>query len=387
MPQRPDYNRDSLNSAANTFTNIPLVDLVAQYESIREELDEAIASVVQAGRFIGGHQVQAFADDFASFCQVAHCVPCANGTDALEIALSVLGIGKGDEVIVPAFTFVATLEAVVSVGATPVLCDIDPNRFTIDPQRVKNLITSKTKAILPVHLFGQMAAMDDLISLAKSSGLHLIEDAAQAHDATYKGKMAGSMGDISTYSFFPGKNLGAYGDAGAILTNNEAWHIKSLKLANHGRIAKYDHETIGRNSRMDTLQAAVLSVKLKHLTDWTKKRHALAIRYTILLSGIEGLVLPNTFEDGQSAWHLYVVRIKNGSRDDFRKYLQEHGIETGIHYPIALSKLKVTTEQLKIVTNCYEAELAAAEVVSLPLYPELTEQMQDYICHHIISFF
>jgi dTDP-4-amino-4,6-dideoxygalactose transaminase len=371
----------------NNPYQIPLVDLVAQYEVIQGEIDTAFKLTLTSGRFIGGDPLVSFAGSFAAYCEVNHCVPCANGTDALEMALAVIGIGKGDEVIIPAFTFVATLEAVVNIGATPVLCDIDPVRFTLDVEKVKQLITPNVKAIVPVHLFGQMADMDPLISLAKENSIHLIEDAAQAHGATYKGHKAGSMGTISTFSFFPGKNLGAYGDAGAMVTDNEPLYHTAIKMANHGRTSKYDHEIIGRNSRMDTLQAAVLSVKLKHLEEWNTRRHALAVRYKVLLGGIDGLVLPQTFADGQSAWHLFVVRINDGRRDDFRNYLKERGIETGIHYPIALSKLKVTTEVLKIVKSCPEAEKASAEVVSLPLYPELTEPMQDYICHHIAEYF
>lgn len=370
----------------NSDIRIPLVDLVAQYESIQSELDEAMASVVRNGRFIGGDHVNAFAKHFADFCEAAHCVPCANGTDALEIALQALGIGKGDEVIIPAFTFVATLEAVVNVGATPVLCDIDPLRYTIDVEQAKSLITSKTKAIVPVHLFGQMADMDALLELSNKHSIHVIEDAAQAHGAIYKNKRAGSIGVMNTFSFYPGKNLGAYGDAGAITTNDETLFIKAKKIADHGRISKYDHEIIGRNSRLDALQAAVLSVKLNHLEAWNHKRVALAAGYRRLLSGVEGIELPADFEDSQHVYHLFVIRVKNGHREALREHLNQQGIETGIHYPIALTKLKVTTDQLKIVTSCEHAEQASAEVVSLPLYPELTDQMQDYICHHIIHF-
>jgi dTDP-4-amino-4,6-dideoxygalactose transaminase len=366
---------------------IPLVDLVAQYKTMSAEMDEAIGAIIQGGRYIGGDPVTTFGRDFAAYCNSSFCVPCANGTDALEIALSVLRIGSGDEVIIPDFTFVATLEAVVNAGATPVLCDIDPLRFTIDSQAARRLVTPKTKAIVPVHLYGQMADMDALQVLARENKLYLIEDAAQAHGATYKGKRVGSIGDISTFSFFPGKNLGAYGDAGAMVMNDESLYHKAMKMANHGRISKYDHETIGRNSRMDTLQAAVLSVKLNHLADWNTKRNALAVRYRVLLGGVMGLVLPQTFDDGQSANHLFVVRIVNGQRDAFRSHLKENGIETGIHYPIALSKLRVTTDQLNIHAGCPESERAAAEVVSLPLYPELTESEQDYICNKIIDYF
>ncbi len=389
MASHPTHKNPSQSDDSSGVRNIPipLVDLVENYKAIKEEIDEAISSTIEKGRFVGGLRIQAFATAFADYCDVPHSIPCANGTDALEIALSVLGIGKGDEVIIPAFTFVATLEAVVNVGATPVLCDVDPLRYTIDVEKAKRLVTSKTKAIIPVHLFGQMADMDALQKLTSDYNIRLIEDAAQAHGATYKGKKAGGFGDISTFSFFPGKNLGAFGDAGAITTLNEALSIKALKMANHGRISKYDHETVGRNSRMDTIQAAILLAKLRHLTAWNNKRAALAIRYHMLLNAVDGLTLPKVFEDSQSAHHLFVVRVKDGLRDDFRKHLKNSGIETGIHYPIALSQLKVTTDQLGINTSCPISELASREVVSLPIYPELGESKQDYVCAQIIDFF
>lgn len=367
--------------------SIPLVDLVAQYQSIREEMDSAIRAVVSEGRFIGGEVVHRFADEFAAYCGVSNCVPCANGTDALEIALQVMGVRKGDEVIIPAFSFAATIEAVANVGATPVLCDIDPHRYTLDPRKAIALVSEKTKVIMPVHLYGQMTEMDALVSFASDNNIFIIEDAAQSHGATYKGKKAGSIGDINTFSFYPGKNLGAYGDAGAITTQSEFLAHKALKMANHGRTSKYDHEIVGRNSRLDTLQAAILSVKLKHLEAWTNKRIAIATRYRLLLAGIDQLQLPKAFGDSQHVYHLFVIRVDKAIRDDFRIYLQSKGIETGIHYSIALSKLKVTTDYLKILTSCPEAELAASEVVSLPIYPEMSESIQDYICEQIISFF
>lgn len=367
--------------------HIPLVDIVAQYHSIKEEMDQAISEVIASGHFIGGDAVRNFADRFATFCTVPHCVPCANGTDALEMALSVLGIGKGDEVIIPAFTFVATLEAVVNVGATPVLCDIDPKRYTMDTAKAFSLVTSRTKAFIPVHLYGQMADMDPLVAYASDHHMFIVEDAAQAHGATYKGQKAGSIGDVNTFSFYPGKNLGAYGDAGAMTTKSEWLYTKALKMANHGRISKYDHETVGRSSRLDALQAAILSVKLRHLESWTKKRQSIATRYRELLKGNENIGLPGAYADSPSVYHLFVIRVPASKRENLITHLRRAGIEAGIHYPIAMSKLEVTTGQLNMHVDCPEAEKASAEVVSLPIYPELTDDMQDYICEKVISFF
>lgn len=367
--------------------HIPLVDLVAQYKSIRKEIDEAIAGVIRNGRFIGGEEVKKFEVEFANIANTPYCIPCANGTDAIEIALTALGIGKKDEVIIPAFSFVATLEAVCNVGAKPVLCDVDPVRLTMNAKQAKELINEKTKAIIPVHLYGQMADMDPLIRLCKKHGLHLIEDAAQAHKAEYKGLLAGSIGVFGTFSFFPGKNLGAYGDAGAITTNDEALYNITCKMANHGRISKYDHEIVGRNSRLDTLQAAILNVKAKHLEEWIKARRKIARRYDQQLGDLKSIRIPVKFPESQSVYHLYVIRVDATVRDDLRNYLESAGIETGVHYPIALSKLSVTTDQLKIKADCPVAEKASSEVISLPLYPELSDSHQDYICDHIKKFF
>ncbi|HZV68257.1 MAG TPA: DegT/DnrJ/EryC1/StrS family aminotransferase [Saprospiraceae bacterium] len=367
--------------------HIPLVDLVAQYYSIQSEMDDAIAGVIHSGRFIGGEEVRKFAIKFAGFSNTPYCVPCANGTDALEISFVALGIGNGDEVIIPAFSFVATLEAVCNVGATPVLCDIDPQIYTMDVRNIESVITEKTKAIIVVHLYGQIADMDPILALCKEKGVYLIEDAAQAHGAEYKGQLAGSMGTMGSFSFYPGKNLGAYGDAGAITTNVEALHDLAYKLANHGRTSKYDHEIVGRNSRMDALQATILSVKLEHLREWNKSRFEIAERYIQLLQDIEEITLPVILAHSKSVFHLFVIRVDKTKREEFMKYLASHSIETGIHYPISLSRLKVTTDQLKIVTSCPESEKASEEVVSLPMYPELTEALQDYICNHIRDFF
>ncbi len=374
------------NMPSSPFS-IPLVDLIAQYHSIQPEMDEAIADVLTHGKFIGGEMTREFASHFARLCEVPYCVPCANGTDALEIALASLGVGPGDEVIIPSFSFAATLESICNAGATPVLCDIDPVRYTMDTEMAISLVTEKSKIFMPVHLYGQMADMDPLMRYATDHNMFVIEDAAQAHGALYKNAKAGSIGDINTFSFYPSKNLGAYGDAGALTTKSEWLHSKALKIANHGRTSKYEHEMVGRNSRLDTLQAAVLSVKLRHLEAWTTKRQQLAFQYNELLGDIDQIVLPSFYSDALSVFHLYVIRVPKKRRDNFISEMRQQGIETGIHYPVSLSRLKVTTEQLKIYVDCPEAEKASEEVVSLPLYPELTDDQQQFVCQGIKKFF
>lgn len=372
---------------SDSTLRIPLVDLVAQYQSIQTEIDEVIKAVIESGHFIGGQSVKQFATAFSAYTHVPYCVPCANGTDAIEIALKVLGIGPGDEVIIPSFTFFATIEAVWNVGATPVLCDIDRYRYTLDPYKAISLVTPATKCFLPVHLFGQMADMEVLISYALDHNIFVIEDAAQAHGATYKGQKAGSMGDINTFSFYPGKNLGAYGDAGALTTKSKWLQEKAVKMANHGRITKYDHDSLGRNSRMDSLQAAILMVKLRHLEVWTVRRRELADEYLRLLKDVKAIELPLQYADSPSVYHLFVIRLPKEVRDDFRTFMESKGIETGIHYPVALSELSVTREIMKVHADCPEAVAASQEVVSLPLYPELTAEMQAYICEQIKQYF
>lgn len=367
--------------------NIPLVDLPGQYKLIKKEVDKVISDLLSKGEFIGGEQVQKFAIEFANICNTPYCIPCANGTDAIEIALQALGIGKNDEVIIPAFSFVATLEAVCNVNAIPVFCDVDPVRLTLDPIKLTACITEKTKAIIPVHLYGQMADMDPIMAISKKHKLFVVEDSAQAHKAEYKGFLSGSIGHFGTFSFYPGKTLGAYGDAGALTTNDEQLHNKAYKIANHGRASKYEHDIIGRNSRMDSIQAAVLRIKLKYIDEWTKARRRLAYNYHKLLLDITEVTTPVSFAESESVFHLYVIRVDRSVRDGLRKYLEEAGIETGIHYPVALTKLTVTKKQLKIKANCPEAEKASQEVLSLPLYPELTAKQQKYICEQIKKFY
>jgi len=322
-------------SVATKF-QIEFVDLKRQYLSIKDEIDAAMQSCIDQTRFIGGKPVSDFNEKFAAFCGVKHCIPCGNGTDALEIGVKALGIGAGDEVIIPVNSFVATAEAISNNGGEVVMCDVDPKSYNIDPTKIEALITPKTKAIIAVHLYGRIADMDPILALAKKYNLFVIEDSAQAHGAIYKGKKAGTFGDFATFSFFPGKNLGAYGDAGAIVTNNTELGQLCQKIANHGRIAKYDHDLIGRNSRLDSIQAAVLNVKMNYIEDWTNTRFKIAKWYHQALKGIDQIVTPTDRKDEQSAYHLYVIRVPKAQRMALKEFLKNRGIATGIHYPVTL---------------------------------------------------
>jgi len=365
--------------------NIPFVDLKAQYISIKDEIDQTIAEVISKTAFIGGTYAKSFEKAFAEFCNVKHCIGVGNGTDALFIALKALGIGKGDDVITAANSFIATSEAITMTGAKVVFVDINPQTYNIDVNKIEEKITSNTKAIIPVHLYGQPADMDPILDLAKKYNLKVLEDAAQAHGAEYKGKRIGSIGDMACFSFYPGKNLGAYGDAGAIVTNDESLAVKARMIANHGRVEKYNHEMEGVNSRLDGLQAAILNVKLNDLPDWSNSRRKNAYLYNEHLKDTD-LVTPMEIDDVKAVYHLYVVRVKNELRQKFQDYLKSKGISSGIHYPIALPNLKAY-EYLKHNENDFpEATSASQEIISLPMYPEMTTEQIDYIVQKIKEF-
>jgi dTDP-4-amino-4,6-dideoxygalactose transaminase len=365
--------------------NIPLVDLKKQYESIRDELDPVISEVLSKTAFIGGVYVKNFEDAFARYCGVRHCIGVGNGTDALFIALKCLGIGPGDEVIVPANSFIATAEAVTQAGARVVFADIDPGTYNMDVAALEGAISSRTRAIIPVHLYGQPADMDPILALALKHGLKVIEDAAQAHDAEYRGRRVGSIGDCACFSFYPGKNLGAYGDAGAVVTDDEQLARRVRMFANHGRIDKYDHELEGINSRLDALQAAILTVKLKYLPRWSESRRRSAALYTRLLKGT-GLTMPREIEGVRAVYHLYVVRVPADRRGELQAHLQAKGVSTGIHYPIALPNLKAYAYLNHAADAFPEAAKASGEILSLPMYPELREDEIDYIRRAIDAF-
>ena len=351
--------------------NVRFLDLAAQYLSIKEEIDAAVSSVIMASAFIGGNHVAAFEEEFAVYQQALHCLGVGNGTDALEIVLEALDLPPGSEVLVPANTFIATSEAVTRSGHRVVFCDCDPRSYTIDPVDAALRITSRTRAVIAVHLYGRPCAMDELMGLALRHGLKVIEDCAQAHGAEYKGRRVGTFGEAGTFSFYPGKNLGAYGDGGAIVTNDGDLARRCRMIANHGRIGKYDHEFEGRNSRLDGLQAAILSVKLRHLEGWLERRIAVAGLYRELLSDLPGIVLPDSpGTDLRHVYHLFVVRCRE--RDRLQAFLKARGIESGIHYPIALPKLAAYAylgqAGEELFTNRLDGEL-----LSLPMGEHLSD--------------
>jgi dTDP-4-amino-4,6-dideoxygalactose transaminase len=368
-----------------TATSVPFVDLTAQYLSIKEEIDAAIAAVIADTAFVGGRYVNEFERAFAAYCGVGHCVGLANGTDALFIALKTLGIGPGDEVITVANTFVATSEAIAMAGAQVVFVDIHPGTCNIDVDRIEEKITAKTKAIIPVHLYGQPADMGPIRELARKHGLYVVGDAAQAHGAAYRGRPISQLADITCFSFYPGKNLGAYGDAGALVTDNEAWAVKARMFANHGRTKKYDHDFEGVNSRLDGLQAAILSVKLRHLDAWTESRRTVAYWYNAALAGLD-LLTPNEIEDVKAVYHLYVVRVPNGARENLREFLKTGGISTGVHYPIALPYLNAYRRLNHTEADFPEAFKASNEYLSLPMFPELAEDQVAQAAARIRAF-
>ena len=367
---------------ADIATAIPFVDLKAQYSSIKQEIDEAIASIIDQTAFIGGPFLTEFENEFARYCGVEHCLGVANGTDALFIALKTLGVGPGDEVITVANSFVATSEAIAMAGAKVVFVDIDRLTFNIDVKRIDEKVTSRTKAIIPVHLYGQPADMDPILALARKHDLRVVGDAAQAHGAEYKGRPIAQLADITCFSFYPGKNLGAYGDGGALVTSNPAWARHARMLANHGRITKYDHEFEGVNSRLDGVQAAILTTKLRHIDKWTEGRRRNAQLYTDALRNA-GARTPGELPHVKAVYHLYVVRVPAYVRDLLRDSLNAKGVQTGVHYPTPLPYLTAYRHLGHGSADFPEALKASQEIVSLPLYPELAPSQIEYVARLI----
>ncbi len=352
---------------------IPLVDLKAQYRSIQDEIDAAIRRVVESTAFILGPEVSAFEEAFASYCEANYAVGVDSGTAALFLALKACGIGPGDEVITTPFTFMATAESISQAGARPVFVDIDPATYNLNPERIEAAITPRTRAIIPVHLYGQPAEMDEIRAIARAHRLWVIEDAAQAHGARYKGRRVGSLGDIACFSFYPSKNLGAYGDAGAVVTNDADLAARVRSLRDHGRSSKYLHGELGWGLRLDALQAAILKAKLPHLDAWNAARRERARRYAELLADT-AVVIPTALPHVEHVYHCYVVRTPR--RDEVVKALQARGIGVGIHYPIPLH-LQPAYKDLGYASGAFPiSEQCSQEVLSLPMYPELTEQQQ-----------
>jgi dTDP-4-amino-4,6-dideoxygalactose transaminase len=354
---------------------IPLLDLKAQYQTIKSELDAAVIRVLENAQFILGPEVAAFEQEFAGYCGAAEAVGVNSGTSALHLALLAGGIGPGDEVITSPFTFVATAAAIVYTGAKPVFVDIDPVSFNLDATRIEAAITPRTKAILPVHLFGQPADMDPILDIARRHGCVVIEDAAQSHGAEYKGRRIGGIGDMSCFSFYPTKNLGACGEGGAVVTNNAAYAHQIRLLRDWGTERKYVHEIMGYNNRMEGMQGAILRVKLRHLEKWTEARRAHAARYGELLAGC-GVRLPQAMPYARHVYHVYTIRSAN--RDSLRATLQQSEIQTGVHYPVPVH-LQPAYANLGYARGSFPAaEQAAAEVLALPVYPEMSDsQLQE----------
>ncbi len=364
---------------------IPLVDLQAQHKLIRTELDSAIRSVIDNSQFILGKVVSDFESAFAKAHNVKHCIAVGSGTDALHLALWANGISAGDEVITVPYTFIATAEAISLLGATPVFVDIEPKTYTMDVNAIEKAITPKTKAILPVHLYGQAADMNAIMQIAKKHNLFVIEDAAQAHLAKYDGKFVGEFGSAACFSFYPVKNLGAFGEAGAITTNDDALALKMKQMRDHGQVSKYNHEMIGHNYRMDGIQGAVLGVKLKYLQQWTERRREIAFLYNELFKDVRDIILPFESSNVYHVYHLYVMRIKK--RDELQKYLSENGISTALHYSRCLHEQKAYHFLGYKRGDFPQAEAAADECISLPLYAEMTNEQVEYVAKKVKEFF
>lgn len=362
---------------------VPYLDLAAQMRPLRAEIDKAIAQTLDRCSFCLGPDVEQFEKDFAAYCHNAHSVAFNSGTSALHVALLLLDIKPGDEVITTPFTFVATSWAISYVGAKPVYVDIDKKTFNLDPSRIEKAITPKTKAIMPVHLYGHPFDVDPIQAIAKKHSLPLVEDAAQAHGATYNGKVVGTFGVTAGFSFYPGKNLGAYGEGGALVMNDAKMAARARALREHGSTVRYYHDEIGFNYRMEGIQGAVLRVKLKHLADWTNARRRIALRYTELLKGTP-LELPCEGPGVHSAWHLYVIR--HPRREDLKKHLEANGVGCGLHYPLPLHLQKCYASLGYKKGDFPESERAGEQCLSLPIYPELTEAQQNRVVDVIKSF-
>jgi len=356
---------------------VPFLDLWSQHLPLMSEFNQAIQEVIESSAFAGGRFVTAFEQDFAAYCNTAYAIGVGSGTEALWLSLLASGVGSGDEVITVPSTFMATAEAITYCGARPIFVDVDERTYTMDPNALKDALTARTKAIIPVHLFGQAADMDPILEFGRNHGLHVIEDACQAHGATYKGKRVGTFGDTACFSFYPGKNLGAFGEAGAIVTNNPELNEKISVLRDHGQERKYFHSVVGWNCRMDGIQAAVLRIKLRQLEAANQRRRNHAAVYDAGLRELEGVITPREASYARHVYHIYAIRVSN--RDETIKCLADQGISTGIHYPVpvhlqeAYRNLGYERGQFPVAEHC------ATEFLSLPMYPELTRSQVEQV--------
>jgi len=363
---------------------IPLVDLKAQYQALKEEILEEIADTLEGMNLFLGKNVRALEEEFARYCGARFAIGVGSGTDALHLILRAMGIGLGDEVITVAHTFFATAEAIALAGATPVFVDIDPVTYTMDPSQIEGAITPRTKAIIPVHLYGQPADMDPILALAERHNLKVIEDACQAHGAYYKGKRAGTLGDAAAFSFYMTKNLGGYGEGGIVVTNNAELAKQVAMLRDHGSSEKYHHLALGVNGRLDEIQAAVLRVKLRHLDNWNSARRALARSYSRLLAN-SPVTTPIESPACQHVYHLYV--IETSQRDQLQQWLRSKGVGTGIHYPIPIHEQPAFRRYGYRPGMLPVTEAKARRILSLPIYPELTQEQLEYVVHSIREFY
>ena len=373
---------------------VPFLDLKTQYKSIKNEIDSAIQKVLDNSSFILGPAVAEFEKEFAKMHNMRYCLGTSSGTDGNHLALWSLGIQPGDEVIIPANTFIATAWGATLCNARPVFVDCHKQSYNVDPDKVEKVISKKTKAIVAVHLYGQAADMDALRQIAKEHNIHLVEDAAQAHLAEYKGKKVGEFSKVTSFSFYPGKNLGAYGEAGAVVTNNEDIFNKVKKLREHGQSKKYYHDSFGHNYRMEGIQGAVLGVKLKYIEKWTNERRRVAKRYNELLGNCEHIILPTEMPDHKHVYHLYVIKVNKGNieknneaRNKLQAYLEDQKISTGLHYPVPLH-LQECFKYLGYKKGDFpETEMLADNGLSLPMYPELTDEQIEYVSNAILKYF
>ena len=369
---------------------VPFLDLKAQYQSIKNEINPAIQSILDNTSFVLGKAVADFESDFAKAHNVKHCFGVSSGTDGNHLASWVLGIGFGDEVIVPANTFIATAWGATLCGAKPVFVDCEKDSYNLDPQKIPEAITSKTKAIVAVHLYGQPADIDNISEVVKKNNLFLIEDCAQAHIAEYKGKKVGGLSNTACFSFYPGKNLGAYGEGGAVTTNDDSAAEKLKVLRDHGALKKYHHDSLGHNYRMEGIQGAVLGVKLRYLNKWTDARRRVASKYREILGNHEQIILPKEMPYAKHVYHLFVIQIAKGGsekRDKLASFLNENGISTGLHYPIPLHLQKCFSDLGYKKGDFPVSERLADNGLSLPMYPELSDIQIEYVCEKIKHFF
>lgn len=364
---------------------VPFLDLKNQPVELRNEIQSAMGQVVADCNFILGKQVAEFETAFAAFCHCKHSLGVASGLDALKLILRAMDIGSGDEVITVSHTFIATTLAISSVGAAPVLVEIDPATFTMDPKAVEAAITERTKAIMPVHLYGQTAEMEPILEIARRHGLRVIEDACQAHGARCGGRIAGSIGDAAAFSFYPGKNLGAFGDGGAVTTNDPVLAERIRAMRNYGSVRKYYHDTLGENSRLDTIQAAVLGVKLNYLDAGNAARRAVAARYAQQLAGVGDIVTPTVRSGDEHVFHLYVIRTDR--RDELQRFLSERGVECLIHYPVPVHLQKAYDSKGWKKGEFPLTEQIAQQILSLPVFPSMTQEQIDTVCGCIRDFF